>query len=625
MSYRLNKTDGTLLIDLIDGVIDTDSTDLTLVGKNYTGYGESFNENFIKLLENFANPNSPVSPLRGQLWYDTSTAKLKVFNGELFETAAGSYVTDEFPTNPSIGDTWLKLSTQQYYVYTGNLDDAFTEEASSGWTLIGPEYTLLQRRTGFLTDSVLDETNRARTIMRIVIGGTTVGIVSSLEFTPNINERSKVQGLVTAGNPTGRVYKGFNLYEPTEFVYRGTASQALALESSTGEEITVNDLVRKDGVNETMTGSLAIRNSAGLTIGASQNLKLLIDNGTVLQNTRQDEDFRIKINSSASQLSETEAFTLKSASQRIGLFQSNPQYTLDVAGDTRISGNLFVEGDTVSVDVSTLHVEDKNIELGRNQDGIVFDDAGASGGGITLKSTVTDKTFNWLNTTGSWTSSEHIDLAAGKDYKINGTTVLSASELGSSVTQALGLTRVGTLTELTVDNIQINNNAITRINGSGISIDAGLSPTVDFNNARLQNVDTPTADAEGANKVYVDQTIQTEPIVFSMDVTGWTNPDIVNAELINILNTTYPPSTFGNGKEARIPIFWYNTQTVSGIDVAGNTTTPTTSVMSFPSGTAVTVLQSVGLPNNLSATFDPTVQRDVRIFEIASGVWQLKP
>ena len=59
MAYKLNKTNGSLLVDLIDGTIDINSTSLTLVGRNYTGYGEAFNENFIKLLENFSNSNSP--------------------------------------------------------------------------------------------------------------------------------------------------------------------------------------------------------------------------------------------------------------------------------------------------------------------------------------------------------------------------------------------------------------------------------------------------------------------------------------------------------------------------------------------------------------------------------------
>ena len=78
MAYKLNKTDGTLLVDLIDGTIDINSTSLTLVGRNYTGYGEAFNENFIKILENFSNSNSPLNPIAGQTWWDTSEARLKI-------------------------------------------------------------------------------------------------------------------------------------------------------------------------------------------------------------------------------------------------------------------------------------------------------------------------------------------------------------------------------------------------------------------------------------------------------------------------------------------------------------------------------------------------------------------
>ena len=624
MSYKLNKTDGTLLTDLIDGVIDTESTDLTLVGKNYTGYGESFNENFIKLLENFANPNSPVNPLKGQLWFDSSEDKLKVFDGTQFVTAAGSFVTDELPQNPQVGDTWLKLSTQQFYVYTGNTDDSFTQEAGSGWALIGPEYTFLQQRSGMLVDSILDETNRARTVLRLVVGGVTTGIVSNLEFTPNVTERDRIQPLVTSSNPSGRIFQGFNLYNPTGFVYRGTASRALALESVTGEELLVSDFVRKDGVNEIMTGTLAIRNSGGLTVGASQNTKFIVDNGFVIQNTRQDEDLRIKINTSASQLSETEALTLKSASKRFGVFQPNPQYTLDVTGDMRVTGNFVIEGDATNIDVTNLQVEDKNIELGKPQDNLTNDDTAIDGGGIILKSTEGDKTLLWSDSTTSWTSSENIDITVGNVYKIDGSEILSNTTLAASVTSALGITQVGTLSTLDVDNIRIDNNEISRLNGSGISIDAGVSPTIDVNNARILNVDSPLADAEAANKVYVDQTVQTEPIVFGMDITGWTNPDIANAQLISLLDQLYPPSTFVNGKEARIATFWYEPQPVTGIDVDAQSTKSTVAVNATAGG-SVTVLQDVGLPSNLTGAIAPVVQREVRIFEIALGAWQLQP
>ena len=105
-----------------------------------------------------------------------------------------------------------------------------------------------------------------------------------------------------------------------------------------------------------------------------------------------------------------------------------------------VTGNLTVNGTTTTVNSTTVTVDDKNIELGSTASP---SDAGADGGGITLKGT-TDKTFNWVDATDSWTSSEHIDLASGKEFKINGTSVLSGSTLGSGVT-ASSLTSVGTI------------------------------------------------------------------------------------------------------------------------------------------------------------------------------------
>ena len=106
MSYKLNKTDGTLLVDLIDGQIDTASTSITLVGKNYSGFGEFLNENYIKLLENFSNSTSPVNPITGQVWWDSSDSRLKVYNGTTFKAVGGPFVQ---PTQPTMvaGDLWI--------------------------------------------------------------------------------------------------------------------------------------------------------------------------------------------------------------------------------------------------------------------------------------------------------------------------------------------------------------------------------------------------------------------------------------------------------------------------------------------------------------------------------------
>ena len=78
MAYTVNKTSGALLATVSDGTIDN-STDLTFIGKNYSGYGELLNENFVKLLENFANTSAPSSPIAGQIWWDTI-----LFSKELF-------------------------------------------------------------------------------------------------------------------------------------------------------------------------------------------------------------------------------------------------------------------------------------------------------------------------------------------------------------------------------------------------------------------------------------------------------------------------------------------------------------------------------------------------------------
>lgn len=105
-----------------------------------------------------------------------------------------------------------------------------------------------------------------------------------------------------------------------------------------------------------------------------------------------------------------------------------------------ITGDLTVNGTTTTVNSTTVTVDDKNLELGSTA---TPSDAGADGGGITLKGT-TDKTFNWVDATDAWTSSEHLNLASGKAYYINGTQVLSGSTLGSGVTSS-SLTSVGTI------------------------------------------------------------------------------------------------------------------------------------------------------------------------------------
>jgi hypothetical protein len=113
---------------------------------------------------------------------------------------------------------------------------------------------------------------------------------------------------------------------------------------------------------------------------------------------------------------------------------------LSVGGNATITGNLTVNGTVSTINSTTITVDDKNLELGSTASP---SDATADGGGITLKGT-TDKTFNWVDATDSWTSSEHFNLSTGKEFKIAGTSVLSATSLGTGVTGS-SLTSVGTI------------------------------------------------------------------------------------------------------------------------------------------------------------------------------------
>ena len=138
---------------------------------------------------------------------------------------------------------------------------------------------------------------------------------------------------------------------------------------------------------------------------------------------------------------------------------------ITTTGNVVVGGNLTVNGTTTTINSTTLAVDDKNIILG---DVASPTDVTADGGGITLKG-ATDKTFNWINATDSWTSSEDIDLASGKVYRVNGTTVLTGSALGTGVTGS-SLTSVGTLTSGTWNATTIG----VAYGGTGVTTLTGL-------------------------------------------------------------------------------------------------------------------------------------------------------
>jgi hypothetical protein len=178
MSYIINKSNGEKLAEVSAGSIDS-STDLTLVGKNYPGYGDILNQNVIYLLENFANTVPPAKPLRGQTWYDYNSRKLKIYSGNSFKSLARLESSSTIPTESAVGDLFWDTSLQQLKVFNGS-----TYVSSAGSSAV------LQRTSeGRLIDVVaitaLSNISVEYQILACYINDNIIALISDTEFTLN--------------------------------------------------------------------------------------------------------------------------------------------------------------------------------------------------------------------------------------------------------------------------------------------------------------------------------------------------------------------------------------------------------------------------------------------------------
>ena len=187
MAYKINNTFGTLLVTLADGTIDVATTDLTLIGKGYAGFGEKLNENLVKLLENFNNTSAPANKVQGQMWYDKTNNQINVYTGSKWKPVGSTSNSATAPTSAVLGDMWFDTTNTQLYVYTG-----------SAWTLIGPTTVAGSGVTQVFAESPEDNTGVKRSILKMVSNDTVVGVVSNLAFTPSPTETLGA-ALVSAG------------------------------------------------------------------------------------------------------------------------------------------------------------------------------------------------------------------------------------------------------------------------------------------------------------------------------------------------------------------------------------------------------------------------------------------
>lgn len=531
MSYIINKTDGTVLTEIVDGSIDQTATDITLIGKNAVSYGEFFNENFVHILENFANTSSPNNPILGQLWYDSSEGRLKVYDGSGFKVSGGTIVSPTVPTLAA-GDIWIDSFRKQLYFNDG-----------SETLLAGPIYTAQEGISGFQIIDVEDTSQLSHTIVLLYCASTLIGIFSKDEFTPV----SVIAGYPSVGSISSPILKGFNVGSMNGAQFNVTASVAKSLLAADGVTLaTVESFVSKTE-NSTATGTLTIQNAIPLRLGASTQNEIIVSNATFQINSNvSNQNFKIKsLNGSGLVTS----VGIDAVNQRVGIYTDAPTATLDVNGDAVIQGSLTVKGNLTSINTTNLEIKDKLIELAKVSNP---DNTTADGSGILVEAGAdTDKTLTWTNSSQSWTSSENIDLASGKVFKISGFPVLTQTALGSTVSSAPGLTSVGQLTQLQVDYININGNTI---GFSEISIPDGdvvLLPkgtgAVNVSSKKITNLATATNPTDAANLGVVTNAIKLAPLAFSLDTTGYTDPQI-----LSVISVLFPPAEHVNDTICRL-------------------------------------------------------------------------
>ena len=622
MAYRLNKTNGELLVELVDGQIDTTSTDITLVGRNYKGFGEFLNENYIKLLENFAKTSSPGAPLTGQLWYDTGEERLKIYTGETFKSAGGPVVSNVQP-NLVLGDLWIDSENNKLYFFDG-----------SELILVGPNYDAAQGKTGYEAVTVIDSNSQDQTVLFFYIAGALTGILSKATFRPLVNIVGYPVDPDDLSTPRRQIIRqGFNPVSE-DYWFRGTAQSTRSLISDASEEFTEANFMKTDRDTST-TGSLAIKDPAGkgLTIYSQDKETLGIAiNGTVstIETRRSNTDISIN---TKQENADSIAFYASGSLQRVGIYTNQPSVELDVNGSGRYTGNLEVEGnllvtgDTTYLNVSTLRVEDKNIELGLLNDSTQGNDAQVDGAGIIVRSSDGSKDFTWQVETGSWTSNQSIDLTAGKSFKIADITTLSSNRLHDTVIYAEALISIGTLQQLSVNgNVSIKDN----LSVSG-ALNITSTGTITINNQNISGVLDPVTDLDVANKRYVDTQIDNEPVVLSLDLTGLSNPVASFAsngpyiDVKNILDFMYPASEKEEGTVARVYGTSYSNTVVTGIDVSAATNKSYVSVIVDPEDSTTPQLESVVQDiafSPVSGVANFTPDRAQIEFIVNSGVWQ---
>ena len=608
MAYQINKTDGTIVATVADGQIDNLTTDITLIGKNYSGFGESFNENLVKILENFASTTAPPRPLKGQVWFDNAENKLKVYNGISFIPVSSATISSSQPATLSIGDLWFDNSGGQLYFFDGNTP-----------ILIGPAYSAVQGKSGLEVASILDTLNQTKVVTYFYNNGILLGIFAKDSFVP----KTTITGF------SGSIEPGFNAGSLANIKFRVTCTNA---EQLGGAAATI--YARRDTGN-VFQGQIGITTDAGIVIGSGNQLNLNVNSGDVeLSNYAADKRLLLRVRNGVNL---ENAVTINAVTRTVDMYSGVSTSTVNLGGSLVIGGDLTVQGTTTTINTENVTIEDKTLTLAATG---LPSEATADGAGIIIRADANDsssynKTILYRSTgslisppfTGVVDISEDVNLSAGKQLQIGGVKVIDGNSLGSAITSIPGVTSFGILNVIDVGpgspgvaQIRLQNHRISTLS---TNFDIELEPDGTGNvaligNPRIVGMADPIGQQDAATKEYVDSITELRPLVFSMDLSdGKSNTYIIN----NILNNLAPVAEYRNGTYARILCtLLSNSSTSLSINSLppGISTNPFVTDTLFNTAQAVT---SISFPTATIPAASISTTRIIKTFLIVSGAW----
>jgi microcystin-dependent protein len=330
MPYVVNFTDraNKSAITVYDTVSNTD-TSLNFPGRNSTGYGQIIAENFLHLLENFANSTAPVNPTEGQLWYDNVNGVLQIWDNSAWKAASN---IQKGPVEPGVessktGELWVDTTNQQLYVYSG-----------TRWILVGPNFST-GLRSGPLVEQIDDSDGISRVVLVFYIEDVPVFIISKDSFTPKIT---------VSGFPIIRT--GLNITESEIDESAVPLITKLYSTSISADALNINDVeipagkfLRSDVINTTEYG-LNIRNNAGMTVGIDGNFSISTSaTAARIYNSSEGSSIDLQINRTG--IPET---ILRVIDNKIGINVPDPEESLDVSGNFVIDGNIILTNTNVA-------------------------------------------------------------------------------------------------------------------------------------------------------------------------------------------------------------------------------------------------------------------------------------